>query len=122
MVRRTQRRSKTDSKTLGPSRKGSAGKLEHLDEVGPFSGGTEGSRPSSSSGESAANPSSGFGAHGAKDPDAGEATPLEPSEEIAPARPALAVGEFDCRASLMPLAALLRYPVTTFQPMRPPVR
>jgi len=40
-------------RTLGPSRKGSAGKVEHL--VGPFSGGTEGSNPSSSSGESVTN-------------------------------------------------------------------
>src|SRR6266481_3316230 len=39
-------------RTLGPSRKGSAGTVEHLDEVGPFSGGTEGSNPSSSSDES----------------------------------------------------------------------
>src|SRR6266404_1362826 len=39
-------------RTLGPSRKGSAGKVEHLDEVGPFFRGTEGSNPSSSTGES----------------------------------------------------------------------
>ncbi len=35
--------------------KGSAGKVEHLDEVDPFSGGTEGSNPSSSTDESGAN-------------------------------------------------------------------
>ncbi len=48
-------------RTLGPSRKGSAGKVEHL--VGPFSGGTEGSNPSSSSAESVANPTFGGASH-----------------------------------------------------------
>jgi hypothetical protein len=42
-------------RTIGPSRKGSAGKVESLDEVSPSSRGTGGSNPSSSSSESGTN-------------------------------------------------------------------